>query len=89
MKSVFIDESKTPKGQVEPLDESIEEPKDELLDVKIIRALRNDSKATYDNLVSDIGVSQSTIKRAVAKLVAAGRIERMGGKRYGYWKIND
>ena len=89
MKSVFIDESKTTKGQVEPLDESIEEPKDELLDVKIIRALRNDSKATYDNLVSDIAVSQSTIKRAVTKLVAAGRIERMGGKRYGYWKIND
>lgn len=51
--------------------------------------LRSNLHATYDDLVTELGVSRSTIKRAMGNLVADGHIVRVGGKRYEHWKIND
>ena len=84
LESALIDQPKVPKGQNEPLDES----KENLLTEKIIRLLRDNRRATYDDLVTELGVSRSTIKRAMGNLVAAGRILRVGGKRYGHWEIH-
>ncbi|MDE7331170.1 MAG: winged helix-turn-helix domain-containing protein [Lachnospiraceae bacterium] len=67
----------------------MDEPKEDLLTGKIIRLLRDNPHATYDDLVTELGVSRSTIKRAMGNLVADGHIVRVGGKRYGHWKIND
>ena len=64
LESALIDESKEPKDQKDPLDGPIEEPKETLLADKIIRLLRENPKATYDDLMLELGVSRSTIKRA-------------------------
>lgn len=85
LESALIDQPKVPKGQNEPLDE----PKEDLLIDKIILLLRDNPKATYDDLVTELSVSRSTIKRAMGNLVADGHIVRVGGKRYGHWEIND
>lgn len=85
LESALIDQPKVPKGQNELLDE----PKEDLLIDKIILLLRDNPKATYDDLVTELSVSRSTIKRAMGNLVADGHIVRVGGKRYGHWDIND
>ena len=85
LESALIDQPKVPKGQNEPLGE----PKENLLIDKIILLLRDNPKATYDDLVTELSVSRSTIKRAMGNLVADGHVVRVGGKRYGYWVIND
>lgn len=85
LQSALIDQYKVPKGQNEPLGE----PKENLLIDKIIMFLRDNPKATYDNLVTELSVSRSTIKRAMGNLVTDGHIVRVGGKRYGHWEIND
>ena len=69
LKSALIDESKVPKGQDEPLDGPIEEPKKTVLTEKIIQLLRENPKATYDDLMLGLGVSRSTIKRTMGKPV--------------------
>lgn len=84
LESALIDQSKVPKGQ----NESLGEPKEDLLIDKIILLLRDNPKATYDDLVTELSVSRSTIKRAIGNLAAAGHIVRVGGKRYGHWEIN-
>ncbi len=83
--SALIDEAKTPKVHDEPIDE----PKENLLNEKIIRLLRNEPNITYDELVVETGVSRSTIKRAIGNLAADGLVKRIGGKRYGHWEINE
>lgn len=85
LESALIDRPKVSKGQNEPLDE----PKEDFLTAKIIRLLRDNPKATYDDLIIELSVSRSTIKRAMGNLVTDGHIVRVGGKRYGHWEIND
>ena len=36
-----------------------------------------------------LGVSYKTVQRAVADLKKIGVIERVGGRRKGYWRIKD
>lgn len=85
LESALIDQPKVPKGQNEPLGE----PKENLLIDKIILLLRDNPKATYNDLVTELSVSRSTIKRAIGNLAADGHVVRVGGKRYGHWEIND
>ena len=85
LERALIDHSKVPKGQSEPLTE----PKANLLSEKIIQLLRNNPRITYGELTVELELSRSTIKRTMNRLVVDGLIERVGGKRYGYWKIND
>ena len=85
LESALIDQPKVPKGQSEPLDG----PKEDLLNEKIIRLLRDNPHATYDDLVTELNVSRSTIKRAMSNLVNGGYIVRVGGKRYGHWRMRE
>lgn len=82
LKSALIDQPKVPKGQNEPLGE----PKENLLIDKIILLLRDNLKATYNDLVTELSVSRSTIKRAIGYLAAGGHVVRGVGKRYGHWE---
>lgn len=43
--------------------------------------------STREQLVAACGLSESTVTRAVAELRQVGIIERIGGKRFGRWKI--
>jgi len=36
-----------------------------------------------------LNVAKRTIEREVKQLRETGRVERVGSKRFGHWKIND
>ena len=73
------------KGHAEPLNEPMERP----LEEKILQLIRNTPNCTYDALAESLEVSRSTVKRTMKLLAQQGKIERIGGKRYGYWQIHD
>jgi len=79
LKNALIEDLKVLKVQCEPLGN--------LLENKILEEIRKKPRVTYDELVIDLAVSRSSVKRAMRNLVANGRIERIGGKRYGHWQI--
>ena len=85
LKSALIDQPKGQKSQNGPLGE----PKENLLTDKIVQLIRDNPQATYNDLLTELSVSRSTIKRAMGKLADEGRVVRVGGKRYGYWEIQD
>lgn len=68
------------KGQTEPIKEPIE--------TVLIEILRKNPNSTYDNLAKQMDISRSTVKRTIKTLVENQQIEHIGGRRYGYWKIN-
>ena len=84
LESALIGQPKVLKSHDGPMGE----PKENLLAEKIIRVLRDNPEATYDDLASELGVSRSTIKRAMGNLTIDERIVRVGGKRYGHWEIS-
>ena len=87
LQSAIIKTSSDPKVQNEPKGEPLDDSLESLLLNKVIAEMRKNPQITYDGLVSSVGVSRSSIKRAVLKLTEAKRIERVGGKRYGHWRV--
>ena len=53
----------------------------------IYLAILNDSSISRKNMATKTGLSTTTIGRAVTELKQKNVITRVGGKRYGYWKI--
>ena len=70
-----------PKCQIDTLDVTLEE-------MQILNLLKNDGKMTQKKLAEQIGKSDRTVKRITVSLEQKGLIERIGGKRFGYWKVN-
>ena len=60
------------------------EPKE----TKIIALIKNNPKITTDKIAASLGVSVRTVKNIIKMLNDNKTIERINGKRYGYWKIN-
>ena len=54
---------------------------------RLIQALLNNPKITYNQLAQELGVSTRTAARTLASLVEKEQIERVGNNRTGYWKI--
>lgn len=54
---------------------------------KVFESIKNNPKATAEEIATQIGMSQSTIKKTTAKLSDLGLISRQGSRRDGYWKI--
>ena len=71
----------SPKCQTGTLDVTLEE-------MQILSLLNNDGKMTQKKLAEQIGKSDRTVKRITVSLERKGLIERIGGKRFGYWKVN-
>ena len=44
---------------------------------------------SQEALGENMGVTRRVVQKYINVLKEAGRIERVGGKRYGHWKIND
>lgn len=59
----------------------------DVLENKIIAELRKNSRINQKDLADKIQTSIPSIQRAMSRLREKGRIERKGGKRYGYWEI--
>ncbi len=85
LQSAKVPDPKAPKGHGEPLDELMEGP----LEEKILQLIRNMPNCTYDALAESLEVSRSTVKRTIKLLAEQGKIERIGGKRYGHWEIHE
>jgi hypothetical protein len=54
------------------------------LDIARAELMEDEKEALGENM----GVTRRVVQKYINVLKESGRIERVGGKRYGYWKIN-
>ena len=81
LKSALIDQPKVSKDQPDTLGDTLAD--------SIIMLIQCNPKFTQSELADATKVSIPSIKRTMKILSDNGRIVRKGGKRYGYWEINE
>lgn len=81
LKTAKASNSKAPKHQNEALDDTLEN--------KLLKILKENPKIKQNELTSALNLSRATIQRLMKHLAEQGKIERKGGKRYGYWEIKE
>ena len=54
----------------------------------VIETFKKHPEISQEALGELIGLSRRTVQKYIKKLKETGRIERVGGRRYGYWKVN-
>ena len=59
----------------------------EAVKAAIVSYLRNNSKATYQEIGDEVDIKKTTVFKYLSELVEAGIIERIGNNRSGYWKV--
>ncbi len=74
-------DSKTPKRQFDVLDGVLAD--------RILEELCSNPEITQVALVKKLSVPYRSLQREMDKLKAEGKIERIGGKRYGHWEIHE
>ena len=84
LESALIDRPKAPNRHDGGIDVGLEVG----LADKILRLMETDPTMTMAVMAEKLDVTQRTIEREVKKLRENGDIERIGGKRYGHWKVN-
>lgn len=57
------------------------------LKMKIVEYLQNQPTATQKELQKALNETRTHIQKIVKELVGEGKIERKGGKRFGYWEV--
>lgn len=57
------------------------------LEDRIFELLKYNPKIKIADAARELGVSERSLYRALERLKSSGRIERVGGKRFGYWKV--
>lgn len=57
--------------------------------MKVLELIRAQTDISLSEIAGRLGVSYKTVQRAVADLKKGGVIERIGGRRKGYWKIKE
>ncbi|MCD8214322.1 MAG: putative DNA binding domain-containing protein [Clostridiales bacterium] len=82
LKSAESSNSKVPNG-------TMDGTKDDTIEIKIISLIKEDSTITVSEMAKRLPISKRTIMREMNKLKEQGKIERKGGKRYGYWEIKE
>ena len=85
LESALINQSKASKYQSAKNDGTI----DDTMALRIIDEIRRTPKITLDQLSEQVGVARRTLVRYMDVLKKEKRIERVGGRRYGYWQINE
>ena len=85
LNSALIDQSKVLKGQSANMNGTL----GDTMALKIIEIIRSKPDITLDQLSAETGIARRTLVRYMSNLKNAGRIERIGGKRYGHWIINE
>lgn len=76
---------KTPKCQKSTKNVTLDVTLDETI---ILKLLKENSKITQRQIAEKINKSDRTVKRIIATLEQKGFIDRIGGKRFGYWQVN-
>ena len=59
------------------------------LDEKIIHILADKPEISQKALAEELELPYRTLQRRMAELTQEGRIERVGGKRYGHWAVKE
>ncbi len=85
LESALIGQPKTPNRQDVGKDVGLEVG----LAEKIIELISDNSGIKMSEMAEKLEVTTRTIEREMKKLRESGRVKRVGGKRYGHWKIND
>ena len=62
---------------------------DDALALKIIEIIKEEPDISQDAIGEQLGTSRRVIQNKIKLLKEAGRIERVGGKRYGHWVIHE
>ena len=61
--------------------------KDVSIEVKILALIKENASITTTEMAKRLFVNRRTVQRGLDVLKGKGKIERKGGKRYGYWEI--
>ena len=85
IQNVLTDRAKMSKSQSVNLSGTL----DGVLALKTIEAIKEDPSNTIDQISERTGIARRTLVRYMDVLMEEGRIEEIGGKRYGHWKINE
>jgi ATP-dependent DNA helicase RecG len=67
--------------------EALDEALDEALEMRLLKLLKEQPKLTQKEIVVELNISRATVQRLMKLLETSQRIERKGGKRYGYWEV--
>ena len=59
------------------------------MNTKVLELITVQTDISLSEIADRLGVSYKTVQRVVADLKKIGAIERVGGRRKGYWKIKD
>lgn len=59
----------------------------ETKEARLLRLLKDNPTLRTDELAMELGVSLRTIKSIIAALRKDGKLERVGGKKYGHWEV--
>ncbi len=81
LQSAKVPDAKALKHQNEALEEALEK--------KLMKILRNNPHITQGDIVKMLDTSRATVQRMMKTLIEQRKIERIGGKRYGHWEINE
>lgn len=81
LKKALIDQPKDPKDQADTLADTLPD--------SIIMLLKINPQMTQGEIAEATKVSVPSIKRTMKILSNNGKIVRKGGKRYGYWEVNE
>ena len=83
LKSALIDQPKAPKHQNKDKHGAL----DDAMVLRIIDILKEQPDISQNALGESLGVTRRVVQKYTNALKETGRIERVGGKRFGHWKI--
>ena len=83
LKSALIDQPKAPKHQNKDKQGAL----DDAMVLRIIDILKEQPDISQNALGESLGVTRRVVQKYTNALKETGRIERVGGKRFGHWKI--
>lgn len=81
LSKALFKETKAPKHQSTKAPSALED--------NIITQIRSDPNISQAELADILGVSRRIIQKLMNELKNSGRIQRVGGKRFGHWEIID
>ena len=84
LQSALVEQGKEPMPQSDKQDGAL----DDALARKILEVLTEDPRISQISLSEKLSLARRSVQRKMDELKNVGRIERIGGKRYGYWKIH-
>ena len=62
-------------------------PGDNAREARLLNLLKDNATLTTETLAKELGVSLRTVKSVISALEKNGKLERVGGKKYGHWEV--